>query len=68
MKGLLIRNVELADLKDVSEIVVKGWQTAVRGGKEYKEVRFKWKIKEVLMDCDKDNSIKKYGEFYKRYL
>ena len=31
MKGLLIRNVELSDLKDVSEIVVKGWQTAYRG-------------------------------------
>lgn len=49
MKGLLIRNVELADLKDVSEIVVKWWQTAVRGGKEYKEVGFIYDLNEKFM-------------------
>lgn len=31
MSEIIIRNVELKDLKSVSEIVVRGWQTAYRG-------------------------------------
>ena len=31
MNRVIIRNVELKDLRFVSEIAVRGWQTAYRG-------------------------------------
>ena len=31
MNEILIRNVELNDLRSVAEIAIRGWQTAYRG-------------------------------------
>lgn len=31
MNKVIIRNVKLEDLRQVSEIAIKGWQTAYRG-------------------------------------